>query len=457
MTLRWRLALILAAVALAVGAFAATAAYVTTAGQLRSGIDDTLRSRAAAVNAGPSGRSDGHDGVEASDDERPDPTGCPTPGSFQPASAAQLVSTTGAVSSCIEGGVRLPVTSADRALTGHALRLRTVTIDGDRYRLLSTPWRGGGLLEVARSLHEADSLLDGLRLRLAALVAAATTVAAALGWLIATRVARPIVRLRDRTQAIASTLDLSTPIDVTATGEVGDLATSFAAMVVALDRSKEQQRRLVADASHEMRTPLTSLRSNVELLQQISRLPADERREVVADVLEDVDELSHLLGELVDLASDLASAEPEEDVDLSVVSRTVADRTQRRSDRPVLVTERGPAWVRGRPRQLERAISNLVDNAVKYSAEGTPIEVVVDGSTVTVLDRGRGIAPDDLPHVFDRFYRAVDVRTETGSGLGLSIVDEVVRGHGGQVFARNRDGGGSEIGFTLPGDLEAGG
>ncbi len=166
-------------------------------------------------------------------------------------------------------------------------------------------------------------------------------------------------------------------------------------------------------------------------------------------MLDDVDELSSLLGELVDLASDLSSAEPAEPLRLGDLARTVAARTQRRSDRTVDVVDEASTEIVGRPRQLERAISNLVDNAVKYSDGANPIEIVVDGTTVTVLDRGKGIGPDDAGRIFDRFYRAVDVRSEPGSGLGLSIVDEIVRAHGGTVFARNRDGGGAEVGFTI--------
>jgi len=300
-------------------------------------------------------------------------------------------------------------------------------------------------------LAESDGVLSRLRLQLAAVVGIATAVAAALGWAVATRLVRPIVRLRDTTHQIATTLDLSTPIDVKAPGEVGSLASSFSTMVAEVSRSQDQQRRLVSDASHEMRTPLTSLRSNVELLRQIELLPPDERREVIGDVLDDVDELAVLLGELVELASDLAAAEPEEPVRLGDLARAVAARTQRRTEREVTVDDSAAVEVLGRPRQLERAISNLVDNAVKYSEPATPIDIAVNGTRVTVGDRGRGISADDVERIFDRFYRAVDVRTQPGSGLGLSIVDEIVRSHGGSVFARNRDGGGAEVGFTLPG------
>jgi two-component system sensor histidine kinase MprB len=449
-TLRWRLTLILAAVALGVAAFAAIASYLSTESQLRSGIDETLRSRAAAVN-GPDNEPGGPRRGERGGPPGPDnENGCPPPGSFQPASGAQLVSATGTVTPCIAGGPTLPVTDQERALRHGDVELRTVDIDGQPYRLLSTPWYGGGTLQVARSLAESESLLHRLRLQLAGLVALATVVAASLGWAVATRLVRPIVRLRDATHRIATTLDLSTPIDVRAPGEVGSLATSFSTMVAEVGRSQEQQRRLVSDASHEMRTPLTSLRSNVELLRRIEQLPPDERREVIDDVLEDVDELSVLLGELVELASDLSAAEPQEPVRLGDLARAVAARTQRRKDRPVTVDDGRGVEVMGRPRQLERAISNLVDNAVKYSAASTPIDISVEVTTVTVRDRGRGLPDQDVARIFDRFYRAVDVRTEPGSGLGLSIVDEIVRSHGGTVFAGNRPDGGAEVGFRLP-------
>ena len=397
MTLRWRIALILAVVAFGVAALAATASYLSTESQLRSGIDETLRSRAAAVNTpvtdqgGRGGRGDRDGGPGPGGPGPAASTGCPVAGSFQPASGAQLVSTSGVVTSCIDGGPSLPVTDQDQALRAGTMKLRTVDIDGDSYRLLSTPWYAGGTLQIARSLAESDSLLSRLRLQLAALVAIATVVAAGLGWWLARRLVRPIIRLRDATHRIATTRDLSTPIDVEAPGEVGSLASSVSTMVAELGRSQEQQRRLVSDASHEMRTPLTSLRSNVELLGQIELLPVSERQEVIGDVLEDVDELSSLLGELVDLASDLAAAEPEELLRLGDLARDVAARTERRTDRVVTVDDAGGIEVTGRPRQIERAISNLVDNAVKYSQAATPIDIVVDATTVTVRDRGRGI------------------------------------------------------------------
>ena len=241
-----------------------------------------------------------------------------------------------------------------------------------------------------------------------------------------------------------------TAVDVRTKGEVGDLATSFASMVEALRHSRDQQRRLVADASHEMRTPLTSLRANMHLLGDIERVPAPERREIVGDVIADVDELANLLGELVDLASDMSGTEDVESVDLGDLARTVAARAQRRHGRYVSVEDVTAREVRARPRQIERAIANLVDNALKYSAHDAPIDIVVADTSVTVLDRGRGLPTGEEERIFERFYRANETRSEPGTGLGLAIVDEIVRTHRGTVVARARHDGGSEVGFTLP-------
>jgi two-component system sensor histidine kinase MprB len=452
MTLRWRIALMLATVALVVGAFAALASYFTTSSELRGGIDDTLRSRAAAVNVPSGGPADRGPGGRRGPNDA-EGSACPDAGVFQPASAAQLVATNGTVTACIKGGPVLSITDHDRSLAAGGIDLRTVTIAGERYRVLATPWHDGGTLQIARSLGESDALLRRLRLQLFGLVAGGIVLAAVLGWAVATRLARPITRLRDAAHRIATTLDLSAPVDVSGSGEVGSLAASFSTMVQAVARSQEQQRQLVSDASHEMRTPLTSLRSNVELLGQIDRLPREEREDVVTDVLEDVDELALLLAELVDLASDLTEAEPTELVALGDLARAVAERAERRSDRSPSVSDDG-SEVQARPRQLERAVSNLVDNAIKYSERDTPIEIGIAAGTLVVRDRGPGIPVGDLDRVFDRFYRAVDVRTQPGSGLGLAIVQQIVSGHGGHVFARNREGGGAEVGFTLPADLD---
>jgi len=451
MSLRLRIALILAGVALAVSTTVSVLSYVGTREQLRSSVDETLRSRATAANVdgnggNGNGGSRGFAGRGPDDDHARDP--CPLPGSFAPATAAQIVDVAGSVTGCIDGASLLPTDGFDD-VRGGATSIRTVRVGGEDIRMLTTAWHEGGVLQIGRSLREIGDVLARLRGQLLAVAALATTAAAILGWAVATAVTRPIRSLQDTTSHIAATLDLSTPVDVRGPTEIRTLAGSFGTMVAAVARSQAQQRRLVSDASHEMRTPLTSLRSNVELLGRIERLPAEERTDVVAQVLDDVDELGTLLEELVDLASDLATAEPSEPVRLADLARAAAVRATRRTGRPVEVDALADIEIDARPRQLERAIANLIDNALKYSGASTAVEVVVEGTTITVRDRGRGIPPEDIDRIFDRFHRAVDVRSEPGSGLGLAIVEEIVRSHGGSVFARNRDGGGAEIGFAI--------
>jgi two-component system sensor histidine kinase MprB len=263
------------------------------------------------------------------------------------------------------------------------------------------------------------------------------------------------VNLRDTAEQIASTQDLTTPIPVDGEGEVGSLARSFTTMVHALATSREQQQRLISDASHEMRTPLTSLRTNIELLGRGDQLAPSERQEVVEALNVEVAELSDLVGELVDLATDSWKDEPAEPVRLADLAEDVCGRARRRTGRDITCEVDGDAApIIGHPQQLERAISNLVDNAVKYSPAGTAIDLVATTGSVVVRDRGPGIAPEDQPHVFDRFYRSTTARSEPGSGLGLAIVQQIVDRHHGRVWATNRSDGGAEVGFVLDGSVD---
>lgn len=450
MSLRWRIVLAMAAVATLVGALAAAGAYVATSRQLYAAVDDSLVARAGVLN-----REPGRDAGRLRPGRLPGLVrgGCPTAGSLQPAVAAQLVSAGGGVTSCIDGGPELPVERhrLAAALAGRP-QLQTVTIDGFNYRVLTVARRGGGALQLARDLDEVGGVLATLRLRLLTVAAAGIVLAGVLGWLVARRIVRPVVRLRDTAESIATTQDLSTPIPVEGPGEVGSLAQSFTTMVAALATSREQQQRLVTDASHEMRTPLTSLRTNLELLQHLEQLPPPERADLLEAVQVDVGELTNLLTELVELATDVSSDEAPEALDLVGLVQGVAGRAARRSGRQISVvaTGEGLPLVTARPMMLERAISNLVDNAVKYGPDGSPIEVTVGPGRVDVRDHGPGIAPEDLPYVFERFYRSTVARTEPGSGLGLAIVEQIVARHGGRVWASNDPQGGAVVGFQLP-------
>jgi two-component system, OmpR family, sensor histidine kinase MprB len=466
MSLRWRIALALGAVAAIVGAFAAFGSYVTTERQLLAGIDVSLRDRAQLANGvAPNGRPspptepDPEDGAPRSrTDGGQTPRGCPLAGSLTPAAAAQLVAADGTVTPCLGTALTIPHDGLVGLGAGE-YRLTTISIDHATYRVVSARWRAGGYIQIARNLDESDGVLNRLRLRLAGVALVGSLAAAGAGWLIAKRIVRPVVRLRSTAEAIASTQDLSTPIPIEGVGEVASLAKSFTTMVAALSTSRQQQTRLVADASHEMRTPLTSLRTNLELLDHFDQLSAADRHDTLAGAQVDVAELTHLLTELVDLAADpMSDREQPEAAHLHELVDEVVARSRRRSGRTIVVvsaSRQGTATVTVRPQMLERAIGNLIDNAVKYSANGQPVEVVVGDGSVQVRDHGPGITEGDLPHIFERFYRSTLARSEPGSGLGLAIVRQIVERHGGQVSAVNHPDGGAVVGFHLPVDRPA--
>jgi two-component system sensor histidine kinase MprB len=217
-------------------------------------------------------------------------------------------------------------------------------------------------------------------------------------------------------------------------------------MLAALGQSRDQQQQLVQDAGHELRTPLTSLRTNVETLQRYPDLPSETRDVILSDLQSETRELGALVDELVQLATDTWDDEPEDSVSLDFIAERVAERTRRRTGRVVELDVQSAVMI-GRPRELTRAIGNLVDNAAKFSDDPTPVEVMVRPGVVVVRDHGPGINAEDQPHLFDRFYRAADARSKPGSGLGLAIVDQIVRAHGGTVTAANAPDGGAV--FTI--------
>ena len=247
--------------------------------------------------------------------------------------------------------------------------------------------------------------------------------------------------------AITGRLD----VDVPAAGrdEPGRLARSFATMLAALGQSRDQQQQLVQDAGHELRTPLTSLRTNVETLQRYPDLPVETREAILLDLQSETRELGSLVDELVQLATDTWDDEPEEQVSLDQIVERVAERTRRRTGRDVVVVAEAAVML-GRPRELTRAIGNLVDNAAKFSDEPSPVEVAVRPGVVEVRDHGPGVLPVDQPHVFDRFYRSAEARSKPGSGLGLAIVDQIARNHGGSVRVENADNGGAVFTLIFP-------
>ncbi len=352
-------------------------------------------------------------------------------------------------------GDPLPVTGVDRDIASvdqEAIVRRTVdvTIDDEPYRILTSSSRSGALM-VGRSMSDVQTTLDGLRGWLIAISAFGSIVAALVGWLVAQGVLRPVSRLAAATRQVAETGRFDADLRVESSDELGALAGNFNTMLSALRASREQQQRLVRDANHELRTPLTSMRTNVDVLR---RRPDDLSTEEAGAILDDLDreirELSALVEELVSSATDRSTMDAQEFVrlDLREIADRVADRTMRRTDRQVLVVGADRIEVCGDPEALERAIGNLVGNAVKFTPSGSDIIVEVAADRVVVADGGPGLEPGDEERIFDRFYRSTSTRTLPGSGLGLAIVADVARAHGGVGVATSTDDG-ARIGFTL--------
>jgi signal transduction histidine kinase len=274
--------------------------------------------------------------------------------------------------------------------------------------------------------------------------------AAVLGWIVARTALRPVALLTGAAERVAITRDLALRIDVDRDDELGSLARSFNTMLDALERSAKAQRRLVADASHELRSPLTALRTNVEMLVRSDGLTPQDRAELSAAAIEGLEELTALVADVVELARDEEPAVLLEDVRFDrIVERAVARAT---SHWPAIEfeTELEPAVVHGVHDRLFRAVANLLDNAGKYSEAGSTVRIALREGVLTVRDHGAGIAAEDLPYVFDRFYRAPRARSMPGSGLGLAIVRQVVDSHGGTVTAAAATGGGTLVRLALP-------
>ena len=466
MKLHWKIGGAMALLVAFVSVGGGFAAYHSTDSELNANIDNSLLESAQRVI----GRTfdPDHDENHENDDDHED-DGKSTPSSrqsdvcplalLQPVDAAQLINPDGTAEPCFTDSPALPIDDQDvRQAAGDdsdgdidSVHLRTVSVDGTDYRVITIPWGTYGALQAARDLDDVREVLSGMRWRLFLAGLGATLVALLAGWLIAGRITRPIRRLNDVAEQVTSTRDLTLPVPVSGTGEVADLGRSFSTMMTALSTSLDQQQRLISDASHELRTPLTALRTNVEALEMFDTIPESERREMLSDIRVEVEELSHLTAELVDLATDQNPVdEPITTVDLVAVAREVAQRAARRSGRAITVNDLGGNPVDGRVGSLQRAVSNLVENAVKYSPEGTSVEIDVDGGSVRVRDHGPGIDDADRPHVFDRFYRAIGTRALPGSGLGLAIVAKAAVEHGGTTFVANAPDGGAIVGFDIP-------
>jgi two-component system sensor histidine kinase MprB len=308
----------------------------------------------------------------------------------------------------------------------------------------------GYAVEVARSLGATDHALSRIKLLLFLIAGGGIAVAAGLGLAVSGAALAPVRRLTQTTEEVTETRDLSRRIEAGGRDELSRLADSFNTMLGALEDSARAQRQLVSDASHELRTPLTSLRTNIEVLSRDNALEPKEREHLLRDVGEQLLEMTALVSELVELARGDEKAADAEDVRLDLVAAEAIDRTKRNRPGVTFKPQLEESLVRGVPSTIERAVSNLLDNAAKWSPPGGEVDVVVRNGELAVRDRGPGIAAEDVPFIFDRFYRAPSARSMPGSGLGLAIVRQVADAHGGTITVEAAEGGGTRMRLRLP-------
>jgi two-component system sensor histidine kinase MprB len=422
---------------------------------LRAQIDNSLRAQAAAViSRGQIALGGGFGGY-----------GDLPPNAGGPAPYAQIVVPDGGVERP-QGGLILPVSAMTDGVIasnnpGNSV-IQDVRVNGSHLRMITfhdsltdgTPVA----VQIARPLGTVDNTLADLRLVLALLLIGGMAMAAILGRIASRRVLAPLAEVADVAQEIAETDNLSKRLRVHADDEVGQLATNFNAMLDrlessrdALDESVRAQRQLVADASHELRTPVTSLRTNIEVLLAGAELDPEDRRRLLADVVEQSEELSALVNDLIELArGDQPGAETDE-VRLDGVAEECLARARRNAPRIRFDATLVPTVVDGVPERLARAINNLLDNAARHSPADGTVEVQVGPKGVEVRDHGTGVDPEDLPYVFDRFFRGRNSRGRQGSGLGLAIVRQVAEQHRGSVSVTNAVDGGAIFNLWLPG------
>ena len=350
------------------------------------------------------------------------------------------------------GQVDLPISTdvLEMVADPFAQRLRITTeIDGVPYRILSVPILRGGALQLGKDISDIESAKEGILLWLFVLGLLAIAASGSAGWFIARRTARPIQKLAAAAIHIAATRELKTTLEISGDSEVRQLAVSFNSMLGALRLSREQQQQLIQDASHELRTPLTSLRANSELLER-ENLDTETKNSILRDIRAEVDELAALTGELSSLASDQRLVEQLQIVNLGEAVEEVVDRACRRSGRVINLERKSPANTRVRPSQFDRAISNLIDNALKFCPTSQRVDVLVSNNRIEVRDHGPGIADADKPYIFDRFYRAVATRAAPGSGLGLAIVKQFADDHDAIVGVTDTSGGGATMSIQFP-------
>jgi two-component system, OmpR family, sensor histidine kinase MprB len=366
----------------------------------------------------------------------------------------QVIASDGGLAGHPEVRPALPVSARARqvAAGSGAAFIADQNADGVHLRVLTVPIESGSAVQIALPLTEVDHTLSSLRALLAAITGAGILLAAGLGWLVSRTALRPVRRFTESTEVVSGE-PIGRRLAVERDDELGRLARSFNTTLEALESSVESQRQLVADASHELRTPLASLRTNIQVLARANGMPDDERERLMRDVQLELDELTALVGDVVDLARGVQPDTLSQELRLDELAAACVDKARRRAPGTEFLERLEPCVVRGDPDRLGRAIDNLLDNAAKWNRPGAPVEATLHGGRLTVRDHGPGIPEDDLGRVFDRFYRTSDARGLPGSGLGLAIVRQVAEAHGATVSAANADGGGARLELAFPAEL----
>ncbi|WP_298210990.1 HAMP domain-containing sensor histidine kinase [Ferrimicrobium sp.] len=448
MKLRLRLALVLAAFATAAGLVVATLSYTTTSHQLMASVDASLRSTATTLRA-PAiivARRGSSVQLRARLTHH-------RPGGLFALAIAEAITRSGKVIP-LTGAPPLPVTNRDRAIArGLSPRwLRTQRVAGVTYRILTIQYRKSGALLIGRNIDDVLHSLAVLRTRFLLLVLGTAVLAAIAGSFIATALSRPILALAN-TLTTSDSPDLSRAVE--RSDEVGVLARSFRDTLERLRQSEGAQRRLVQNASHELRTPLTSLRTNIDLLQRYETLDVFDRERILADLKSEAVELTSLLDELVTLSIEghPAATSDDDTVDLCTIVPAMIARFEARTQRSFEMTvPAGPISLRIKQQAIERVISNLLDNAIKFSPPNTTIAVTLTPTSLEVTNVADPLDENDQAHLFERFYRAPSARAVQGSGLGLAIVHEIITAIGGTTYARNNPselGNRVAVGFTF--------
>ena len=353
---------------------------------------------------------------------------------------------------------KIPADARARALaaSGSGQYFTDMTVGSTHIRVLATGIGSRGALLVALPLTDVDGALSSQILLLAVICAAGIVLAGVLGLLVSRTALAPIARFTRQTEAIAAHPERigDERLHVHGGDELARLAQTFNRTLDALERSVEAQRNLVADASHELRTPIATIRANLQLMRDEQLLSPEDRQALRTDVIEELDELTALVSDVVELARGTKRNGEPGDVRLDAIVSEAVERTRRRAPQLTVTMLIEPTLVSGEADRIARAVANVLDNAVKYSPAGQTIEVELRDGTLAVRDHGPGFDGQDLPFVFDRFHRAAGARSRPGSGLGLAIVRQAAEAHGGVATAGNAPGGGALMRISFGAPLE---